>query len=745
MKSNLYSLLILQLLLGCSFLFSCTNKEARKAAYEKPEIIKDAPSTFLSPEGSMKTFHLPEGYSVELVASEPMINEPVAMEWDANGRLYVAQMETYMQDIDGTDEDEAWSRILVLEDTNDDGKMDKSTVFIDSLVLPRIILPVDDGLIVSETYDVSLWLYKDTNGDGKADKKKLLHKVPKRDNRNLEHQAGSMLWNIDNWLYVTRNSFRFRYRNEALEIDTLKDAPFGQWGLTQDEIGRMFYSLAGGEVPSLGFQRHPFYGEFTMKDQLADGFKQPWPIVGTPDVQGGTKRLREDGTLNHFTGVCGQSIFLGDKLPAVGDLFIPEPVGRLIRRAKVNNIDGKIVLTNAYHESEFLASTDMNFRPVDSKVGPDGCLYVLDMYRGIIQEGNWVREGSFLRPVVARKGLDKNFGRGRLYRIVHEDFSPSKKIKLGDKSPKELVEYLLHPNAWYRMNAQKLLVIRRDESVIPRLKEVARDNEPLFGSMFSNKDYGIQRLHALWTLEGLDALDKDLVLELLEDDDYRVRCAALRNTEPFLKTNDSEAFERVTEMIEDPSKDVQIQVLLSLKGHKGEQAKSIIYEIMKNDRHNMVIAYTGEEGLIDTPEEEAVLEEKYKLLRSNDRKSIIRGYNIYKGLCTECHGDNGEGKGDLAPPLRESKRVLGRHEILSRILLHGLTGPLDGKAYTGVMIPMKNNDDQWIADVMSYIRKEFNDRGTVRAARVRNVRAEEEGREKNWTLNELEELFKDKE
>ena len=185
---------------------------------------------------------------------------------------------------------------------------------------------------------------------------------------------------------------------------------------------------------------------------------EPWPVVGTPDVQGGAvKRLRKDGTLNHFTGVGGQEIYRGHRLPffMYGDLFIPEPVGRLIRRAKIKNENGKLVLYNAYDKAEFMASTDLNFRPIELKTGPDGALYVLDMYRGVIQESNWTKKGSKIRPVIIRKGLDKNIGKGRIYRIVHEDIKLDKQPRLLDKSAKELLQYLSHPNGWYRNTAQK--------------------------------------------------------------------------------------------------------------------------------------------------------------------------------------------------------------------------------------------------------------------------------------------------
>ncbi|WFO15952.1 hypothetical protein M601_020000 [Cellulophaga baltica 4] len=154
-------------------IFSCKQKEYVDEIYEKPEIIKEASSQFLSPEESMKTFYVPKGYKVELVASEPMVDEPITIAWDGNGRMYVAEMNTYMQDLDGTGTNRSISKIKLLTDTDGDGKMDKSTVFIDSLMLPRMILPLEDELIVNETYSYDLWSYKDTDGDGVADKKNV--------------------------------------------------------------------------------------------------------------------------------------------------------------------------------------------------------------------------------------------------------------------------------------------------------------------------------------------------------------------------------------------------------------------------------------------------------------------------------------------------------------------------------------------------------------------------------------------
>ena len=348
----------------------------------KPAVIANPSPAQLSPEESIKAMHLPKGYKVELVASEPMIQEPVAIVWDGQGRMYVAEMLTYMQDINATNENAPISKIMRLEDTDGDGKMDKSTVFIDSLVLPRMMLVLDDRLIVAETYSSNLDAYRDTDNDGKADEKVRVYHNDIKDTRNLEHQRSGLVWDIDNWIYTSRQ-LRYKWTGDKLVVDSLIDVPSGQWGLTYDDYGRLFLSSAGGEVAALGFQQMPAYGELDFEEAQYEGdFHTPYPIIATPDIEGGKKRLKDDSTLNHFTATCGQTIYRGDRLPASmkGDLFICEPVGRLIRRAKVQTKNGVRVVKNAYDKVEFLASSDMNFRPINMATGPDGCMYIVDMY-----------------------------------------------------------------------------------------------------------------------------------------------------------------------------------------------------------------------------------------------------------------------------------------------------------------------------------------------------------------------------
>ena len=633
--------------------------------------------------------------------------------------------------------------------------MDKSTVYIDSLVLPRMILPLDDRLLVNETYTYDLWSYKDTNGDGKADEKKLLFHDDKADNRNLEHQASGLIWNLDNWIYNSRNPVRFKFKDDKILVDSLLDAPQGQWGLTYDDFGRLYYSSAGGEVAALGFQQNPAYGSFELEDQLMDDFDATWPIIATPDVQGGAEQLRVDSKLNHFTASCGQAIFQGDHLPAdmKGDLFICEPVGRLIRRAKVINRDGQIFLKSAYHQKEFLASTDMNFRPVNMATGPDGCLYIVDMYRGIIQESNWTREGSYLRPVIKREKLDKNFGRGRIYRLVYENDKSGPRPQMLQESSQQLVKHLAHPNGWWRSTAQKLLLIRNDKSVVSDLEKMALNDYSWFERIFSyNHESSAQsRVHALWTLKGLDALEKDVLFMALKDEDPQVRKTAVWLSEDFLKVQDRDVVAALDELKDDSSGDVRIQLVLSLRYCKLKEARDLIQDIKERNSANVLLQSLATTSLNVGNEPDFIKKLRTEIAGKSPyyRDLISKGAVAFRQVCATCHGIDGKGVLNkenkmLAPPLHGSKRVASadRNTVI-RILLHGLTGPVEGKVYPDVMPSMEANDDEWIASVLSYVRYSFgDDASSVRDDHVKDVRDMTAGRKKYWTIGELEKVEK---
>ncbi|MFM8469959.1 MAG: hypothetical protein ACKODH_08315, partial [Limisphaerales bacterium] len=322
-------------------------------AQNKPEDFPKQPDVpALSPEEELKKFQLLPGYKLELVLAEPHIKEPVVAVFDGNGRMFVAEMRSYMQDIDGTGELTNKSRVSLHWSSKGDGKFDKHTVFADNLKLPRMILPLGPGeLLINETDTQDIFLHRDTNGDGVADEKKLWYAGGPRGG-NMEHQQSGLIWATDNWLYMTYNSWRLRwqgYDKEPLKESTPGNG--GQWGLTQDDWGKPWYVNAGGERGPINFQTHIYYAALNHKEQFVGDYAVVWPIVPIPDVQGGPNRFRPDEkTLNHFTATCGAEVFRGDRLPADlrGDLLFSEPVGRLIRRTKVAVTNGVTRLSNPY-------------------------------------------------------------------------------------------------------------------------------------------------------------------------------------------------------------------------------------------------------------------------------------------------------------------------------------------------------------------------------------------------------------
>ncbi|MBI1374908.1 MAG: hypothetical protein GC159_19495 [Phycisphaera sp.] len=692
---------------------------------------------FLPIEEARKSIQLPEGYALQLVLSEPDIEEPVAMAWDGNGVLYVAEMRTYMQDIDAKGEQEPRSRISRHEDTDGDGVYDKHTVFVDNLLLPRMVLPLDDRVLVGTTNTLDLWTYRDTDGDGVADEKvKVFEGGPR--GGNMEHQPSGLIWALDNWIYITYEAVRYRFTDGEFKKEKLPRGG-GQFGLTQDNDGRLYYSTGGGENPAFFFQQPPQYGMLDAKDQTDADFRTVYPIAQVPDVQGGPRRVGPNGGLNHFTGCAGQGIFRGDRLPEElrGDLFIPEPVGRLIRRAKVERSDGVTHLTNAYPGSEFIRTRDVNFRPVGAKTAPDGTMFIIDMHRGIIQQGNWVK--GYLRGIVEKWGLDKNIGKGRVYRLVHQDFKPGPQPHMLDEKTADLVAHLSHPNGWWRDTAQKLIILRKDgKSVVPQLEQLARTGESPLG-----------RVHAMWTLEGLGAVTPELIVEKLADKDPRVRMAAVRISEPFLLADNTPVVDAVLKLKTETDIDVAQQVI-----------NSIAYVATKNERllaldTALIEAHGDSAGLA------AVADNRMKLAAEQARRAaeakrdahyaaqMQHGAEIYTQLCFACHGEDGKGTPmpggapgmTLGAPLVKSPRVQGSGGSLVRTVLFGLTGPVDGKTYTAQMVPMATNDDAWIADVTTYVRNSFGNKGTpISPQFVAAIRKQHADRSTPWTSEELEAL-----
>ena len=490
------------------------------------------PSPPKSPSKELMTFITAEEMNIELVASEPMVQEPVILKFDPFGRLWVVEMRGFMPNLEGEGEDDPVGRISVLEDLDGDGRMDKSTVFMDSLVLPRSIAFAEGGVLVAEK--IPLWYVEDLDGDLVADRKTMIDST--YGGRGfIEHSPNGLLRALDNWYYNAKAAFRYRqeggtWRKEETEFR-------GQWGISQDDYGRLYYNynwsqLHADLIPPNTFGRNRNHTPTTGIDHGLTLDRKVYPVRETPAVNRGyiTGTLDEEGKLIEFTSASAPYVYRGDLFDEDfhGNVFICEPAGNLIKRNIVDD-DGLILsASNAYPGEEFLASTDERFRPVYITSGPDGALYVADMYRGIIEHGPYMSE--YLKQQTADRKLDAHIHLGRIWRISPKGTSPDTVMTPGEMSAENLVNLLGAENGWYRDEAQRLLVERRERSIVPHLRAL----------LTAGKNH-LARIHALWTLEGLGALTMEDCLIAFEDAHPRVRISALILMDHIMEDNGPES------------------------------------------------------------------------------------------------------------------------------------------------------------------------------------------------------------
>jgi len=483
----------------------------------------------LSPAEALKTFSMPPGYRVELVASEPLVTDPILAEFDGDGRLWVMEMHGFAYNDKMDNSFEPINDLVILEDTDGDGVYDNRTVFLDKLIMPRAFKILDHSCaLVGEP--PNLWKACDTNGDLKADTKELIDKSFATQGV-VEHGANGLYWGMDNRIYVAEHTWNLGYKDG--KFATQPTLSRGQWGITQDDAGRIYRDvntdpLFVDYVGAHYFARNP---NLVRTDGLYQSLVNQaetniWPVHPTMGVNRGYRAdiYRGHGVATYYQGVSSPMIYRGDQLPKnlQGQAFVVDGPTNIVHLLTLKD-DGSGNLHSAdfYKKGEFLASTDVRFRPVSLTPGWDGSFLIVDMYRGVSQDGPI--QTDYLREFIVKHDLQKSINLGRIYRVVHDGMGTVTKPAMSRETPAQLVAHLSHPNGWWRDTAQQLLVQRADTSVVPALTQLAA----------AAPDWRV-RLQALWTLDGLDSVDQAMVQRALDDKSVEVRAAAIRLSERWL-------------------------------------------------------------------------------------------------------------------------------------------------------------------------------------------------------------------
>ena len=524
---------------------------------------------------ALSTLKIAPPFQIELLASEPLISDPVDMMIDENGEIYVVEMHGYPLDESGT------GKIKLLRDSNGDGQIDTSIVFADGLTLPTGIMRWKKGVIVTDAPDVIYM--EDSDGDGKSDIRETI--LTGFALSNPQHNLNNPLYGLDNWIYLAHessvatqaykkefgdegeaifnplqpqgprlpknaNGRNVRFRPDSHELE-MTSAP-SQFGQTFDSWGNHFLLNNSNHIyqeliADRYLQRNPNLLVTRVTRNLSD-HGQPadvFPITKDPQHQLLT-------TVGVFTSAAGLEMYQGGAFTEDFDKvsFVAEPVNNLVHADYIKDDGVSFKASRVYNQKEFLASTDSWFRPVNIYTGPDGALYVLDYYRKFIEHPEWMA-----KEVVESGQLYEGTDKGRIYRITPIESKPadlSKRLNLAGASIGQLVEALANNNIWWRRNAQRILLDRNEKEAIPLLTEMAK-----------NIDAPLGRLHALWTLEGLGQLSTEAIKHALKDPVSGIRENAIRLAELHLY-DAPDLTDALLSLKEDKDIKVRYQLLLTL-------------------------------------------------------------------------------------------------------------------------------------------------------------------------------------
>ncbi len=758
---------VVKFLISCTAflsLLSCNNNGEKGGKPDSLAIrksIKEAP--VLDANEAIKKMHVEDGFEVKLVAAEPLIAAPVAMSFDNKGRMWVVTMMDYMPDTSGMGEDAPTGKVLILSDVNGDGVMDSSKIFLDSLVLPRALCLIDGGILVAEP--PKLWYY-----NIKDDKplNKILVDSTYAYGGNVEHQPNGLLRAMDNWIYSAKCDVRYKKQGNKW----LKERTHfrGQWGITQDDAGKLFYNTNSDNL--LGDYFMPGLGARNVNQREVAGYvesivkdNRTYPVRPTPGVNRGYMEgvLDDSLRLTNFTAACGPLIYNGGLFNETyhGNAFVAEPSANLIKRNILTNngyiVDGK----QAYQHKEFLASEDERFRPVNLYVGPDGAMYIIDMYRGIIQHKTYLT--PYLKNEIKERKLTNPLNCGRIYKIVPKR-TITKNVALNNNL-QELVELLKNKNGWVRNEAQQMIIDNNYIAASPALHELLKST-----------DY-IPAAQALWTLEGLHLLQAKDVVPLLKSNNHLISVQALSVLPSVMNKNNCSLFiPLLQQMLNDKLVAPYIgYIMYYVQQYNLEAANQMMMKLVSKYSSDKYVADAVISNLQN--KEESFLQEVIKtnpdtttMFAKRLRKVIDdiaktknqanqaklaelypRGEKMFTTLCKTCHGLDGNGVTALAPPLNKSGWVQGNKNQLIPIVLYGLTGPvkINGHLYKspeingdmpGIGASDEYNDED-IAQVLNYIRNSWNNKGSVITANdIIETRRKYAGRQKTFTTEELDNI-----
>lgn len=697
-------------------------------------ILFSCQTSYNEPVISLDGYQIEDGFELTVIASEPLLKAPVAIDFDSKGRIWVAQMPGYMNDMQGSDEDKPVGSIKILEDLDNDGVIDHAKTFLDSLVMPRALAHVYGGLLYAEPP----FLYFVEIDEDKPVNRIVVDSIYAADG-NPEHQPNGLLLNIDNWIYNAKSNFRYQRKNGVWKKEPTTFR--GQWGISHDNFGRLYYNdnsrqLLGDHVLPNRLIRNKNFTPKAGVNRMLTKDQQVYPLHATTVNRGYAPGvLNADSILIKATAAAGLVVYRGGIFPDGYDqnVFVSIPEGNLIKRNILSFTGDSTIAKQAWEGKEFLASTDEGFRPVSLNNGPDGSMYIVDMHRGMI--GHHAYLSPYLKKKTEGTRLDTIVNFGRILKVKSKTNSLEAIPDFDALNGTELVQLLNHKNGWVRDRAQHFMIFKGQKDVLLELKELALNTDSELGQM-----------HALYVLQGLDALSFDFLAEVGMESSSKVTAHAIILLEQFAsKENSKKAESLFGKLIRRDEVTLDLYLSSTLGKWLPIDGKAFFHHMLfvfKKHNGNPIVKEAILSGFIDGGVEltnglnflssfedakfiaqlEETIENKNEETVNPifSRKSLnednrTAGAKMFFQICASCHGSNGKGIEGLAPPLMNSEHVADAQR-LGLIILHGLQGPVsvNGKQYDfNLAMPglIRNEtiSDKDIADIMAYVTNAFSD------------------------------------